>query len=376
VQLKSCAMLLATVPNPKATQQRSSVLATAPVQVLSTEPMEVQDCNRTEEDAETTDAGSSDSEVDTSSSASCSAAGSDSDRSVKFQLSRQLPRRSRPAPARQVRLPGCAGRIFRGTPLPTIPGTPAAKVGSWGAADPSSSEDEQEEGDGSADWRTKGAFQVSMQTPFLTSPPPAPDRPAPVPGMQQMAAPPTWDASKDETRAPPGLPAPSRPVFRPPPGLSLPPGLQPAALQCSLLGALAILQGKSREASLQHAVARSAPPKCPAPSTAPPTHHAPTMLPIKSPTKSKMPPRHPVPLSAPPHHPAPCVAPPSHPAPAMTTGELHGTPPAWNASSPPSFKCVDCPDFFLPGFQADKPRANLSTAGIKTSMMGLATRAR
>eukprot|EP00930_Biecheleria_cincta_P039621 TRINITY_DN2721_c0_g1_i2.p1 TRINITY_DN2721_c0_g1~~TRINITY_DN2721_c0_g1_i2.p1 ORF type:complete len:404 (-),score=68.43 TRINITY_DN2721_c0_g1_i2:429-1529(-) len=366
------------MPNPAAGRQSSCALATVPLQVLSTEPRKAEGCKRTEEDAETTDVGSSDSEADTSSSASCSAAGSDSDRSEQIQLSRQLSRRSRPAPARQVRLPGFAGRIFRGTPLPTIPGTPAAKVGSWGAEDPSSSEEEEEEeeANGAADERATGGFQVSMQTPFLTSPPPAPDRPAPVPGAQQLSAPPTWDASRDEVHAPPGLPALSRLVFRPPPGLPAPLGLQLAVPQCSRSGAPAMSQGEPRDDLSRLTVAPSAPPRCPPPSTAPPAHHAPTMLPLQSPTKSKMPPRHPVPLSAPPQHPAPCVAPPSHPAPAMTTSKLHGAPPAWNASSPPGSKSVDHPDFFLPGAQADIPQAKLSTEGTKTCMTGLAPRAR
>merc|ERR1712232_1146104 len=164
--------------------------------------------------------------------------------------------------------------------------------------------------------------------------------------------------------------------FRPPPGLSPPPGLQLELLQRSCSSAFAMLQGDPRGALSQHAYAHSAPPRCAPPFTAPPTYHAPTMLPINSPTKSKKPPRHLVPLSAPPQHPATFAAPPSHPAPAMTSGNLHTSPPAWSAASPPASRGVDCPDFFPPEAQDEKSQVKLSTEGVKTSMTGLAVRAR
>jgi len=231
--------------------------------------------------------------------------------------------------------------------------------------------------DGAADEQSKVILQVCVQTPLLaSSPPPAPDHPAPVPDTQQFSAPPTWDVSRDEVSAPPGLPPLSRPAFRPPPGLPPPPGLQPGLLQCSYSEALDMSQSETRVALSQHAFSRGALRRCPPPSTAPPTHHAPNMLPIESPVKSKKPPCHPVPLSAPPQLPAPFAAPPSHPAPAMITGKLHGAPPAWTASSPPASSEVDCPDFFLPEAQAKKSQVKLSTEGMKTSMTGLAVRAR
>eukprot|EP00931_Biecheleriopsis_adriatica_P105527 TRINITY_DN80089_c0_g1_i1.p1 TRINITY_DN80089_c0_g1~~TRINITY_DN80089_c0_g1_i1.p1 ORF type:complete len:291 (+),score=61.33 TRINITY_DN80089_c0_g1_i1:91-963(+) len=166
-----------------------------------------------EEEAETTDAGSdSEAESDYSFTSSCPGA-SESERSEEQNLARTIQRRSRLAPTRQVRL---AGRFFQGTPLPVIPGTPAAHRGSW-VEDASSSEEEEEEPSRSA--RCKSLFFP----PQLPSPPP--QCPAPAADVTPLPAPPAWDSEGKLPPAPPEVP-PALPQAVPPP----PPACSPGAV--------------------------------------------------------------------------------------------------------------------------------------------------
>eukprot|EP00930_Biecheleria_cincta_P000819 TRINITY_DN102015_c0_g1_i1.p1 TRINITY_DN102015_c0_g1~~TRINITY_DN102015_c0_g1_i1.p1 ORF type:complete len:319 (-),score=67.98 TRINITY_DN102015_c0_g1_i1:397-1353(-) len=295
--------LLSTLPDLKATQQLASMPAGS---------KHVQNGKLAEEDSESTDAGSSDSETDLgfSSSASCSDAGSDFDSTTKSGLLGQVHRRPRPAPARRLRLQGCAGFVFRGTPLPTIPATPASKTSTWGAAGPASSEDEDSDRETSGEREDREDALCVIKHSALSS---AADR----------------VGAAENLSPPPGLPTASMPMFRPPPGLPPPP---PPGLQLARL----------------------------------PESSTPTTLPICSPILSTVPPQRFAPFEVPQQKFTSSTVPPSHKAPIMFEAELHKTPPDWCASSPAVSKSMDVKSF-LPPMQAGRVQLMLSTQGIRNS---------
>lgn len=324
VQNKLGAALLSTVPDLTATRQLATLPATVSTQALDAASKHVEKGRQAEEDSESTDAGSSESETDMGflSSASCSDAGSDVDSIEKSRLLRQLHRRSRPAPARRFRLGGCAGRVFRGTQLPTIPATPASKTSTWGAEDLATSEDEED-----LDSEPSESKENGLQVVTHSALSPAPDRPAPMVNASQYVS------------APPGLPPASVNMFRPPPGLPPPPspGLQ-----------------------------LTRPPDAAA-SSAPQRHSTPTTLPVDRPILSTVPPQHLAPFTAPQQKFAPGMVPPSHQAPTMSEAEFQSSPPDWDVSGLSGPQNMDVKDF-LARVRAEKMQSVLSTQGVRRSL--------
>jgi len=292
--------LLSTAPGLTATQQLASIPVPVSMQVLGAEPKHVQHGKLAEEDSESTDAGSSESETDIGflSSASCSDAGSDSGSVQQSRLSARAHRRTRPAPTRRLRLQGSLGLVFRGTPLGTIPATPASKTSTWGAEDLASSEDEEESDRDTSESRDDAWRAIELS--LLSS---APDRPALTVG------------AADTMLAPPGLlPPASMPMFRPPPGLPLPP-------------------------------------------RAPPRQSTPSTLPVGRFILSTAPPQRSDWFKVPQPTITSSMVPPSHKAPTMSEAELQKAPLDWYASSHAKS--------FLPPMHGERVQFMLSTQGIR-----------
>lgn len=308
VQHKAGSVLLSTAPDFTATQQLASILAPVSMQVLGARPKHVQHGKLAEADSASTDAGSSDSETDMGflSSANCSDAGSDFDSVENSRLLQRVHRRPRPAPARRLRLQGSAGLVFRGTPLPTIPATPASKTSTWSAECLASSEDEEEFDRDTSEGRDD-ALRVIKHSALS----PAPDRPGLTVGAAEIMV------------APPGLLPASMPMFRPPPGLPPPP-------------------------------------------RAPPRQSTPTTLPVGRPILSTAPSQRFDSSNVPQPKLISSMVPPSHKAPIISEAELHKTPLDWSASSPADSKGMDVKSF-LPPTQAEKVQLMLSTHGIRSS---------
>lgn len=307
VQHKLGAALLSTVPDLTA-----AMPPPVPTQALGAASKHVENAKQAEEDAESTDAGSSESDPDTAflSSASCSDAGSDVDSIEKSRLLGQPGRRSRPAPARRFRLGG--GRVLRGTPLPTIPATPASKTSTWGAEHLDSSEDEED-----SDSEPGESKEDVLQAVTHSANSPPPHRPACMVNESQNVS------------APPGLHPARVLMFRPPPGLPPPPS---PGLQLTRL------------------------PDAAAP-RAPPRHSTATTL--SGPILSTAPPQRLAPFTA--------RVPPSHQAPVRPEAEFHSTPPDWDVSGPSGPQGMDVNDF-VPPVRAEKMQSVLSTQGARCSL--------
>eukprot|EP00440_Ansanella_granifera_P048728 gb/GFBE01052795.1/.p1 GENE.gb/GFBE01052795.1/~~gb/GFBE01052795.1/.p1 ORF type:complete len:370 (+),score=53.20 gb/GFBE01052795.1/:1-1110(+) len=178
------------------------------------------------DDAESTDTGSSGSDVEARCCTSPSPTGTDSKSDChtparharSAQTSGNL-RFQRPAfaPTRCLRLPGQA-RPWRGTPLPAIPGTPATMSGSWGADDSSGSSEEDCEEAGTVHSYFAAATGTGEQAVHMasTSPPPPPLNPAPQsPAHLQPAvpSPPAWHSGASYMALALSLPPPMTPSF-------------------------------------------------------------------------------------------------------------------------------------------------------------------